>query len=477
MRCSALLAIAACAAALGATAATASAANPPIKHVWILVLENKNFQETFGNGSPAPYLSQTLTDQGELLANYYATTHLSLGNYIALVSGQSSNPITQADSPLFTDVFPGTIGADGQAMGMGSVYPAGVKTIADQLDAKGLKWRGYMEDIGNGPPAEAKTCRHPQPNQSDPTQNARKGDQYAARHNPFVYFHSIIDSKPRCDANDVGLDRLPEDLRSIATTPNYSFITPNLCNDGHDAPCVDGRPGGLKSADEFLKTWVPRITSSPAYKAGGLLIVTFDEAEATGDKADATSCCDQPPGPNTPNPGGPTPGSGGGLTGAVLLSPWVQPGSVNATPYNHYSLLRSVQALFGLGPLGYSGQAGLRPFGDDVYNGTGPQSAASCTPPALPKARRGRLPRGSVLSRVKVRRRRGKAPRLELRFARNARYSAIIRRRPAGGRLRRVRTRSVRGCRTVRFGLGYRHGRVAVRAAVGRAAERRIVRF
>jgi hypothetical protein len=394
------------------------------------------------------------------------------------VSGQASNPITQADSPTFMDVFPGTIGADGQAVGQGSVYPPAVKTIADQLEAKKLTWRGYMEDMGNGPANQSKTCRHPAPNATDPTQNARNGDQYAARHNPFVYFHSIIDDQKRCDANDVPLDRLPNDLKSIASTPNYSFITPNLCNDGHDAPCVDGKPGGLKSADEFLKLWVPRILDSPAYKAGGMLIVTFDEAEATGDEADARSCCAQPAGPNTPNPGGPVIGSGGGLIGAVLLSPWVRPGSINSTPYNHYSLLRSVQALFGLGPLGYSGQAGLRAFGDDVYNGTGPNATpASCTPPALPRAKRGRLPRGSVVSKARLVRRRGKAPLLELRFARAARLSAVIRRRPAGGRLLRVRSRKVTGCARYRVGLGFRHGRIAVRAAVGRASERRSVSF
>src|SRR3954453_18132818 len=107
----------------------ASAANaPPIKHVWLLVLENENYASTFGNNSGAPYLAKTLTEQGELLANYYATSHNSLGNYISLISGQASNPQTQADSPLFVDVFPGTMGADGQVVGQGSVYPAAAKT-------------------------------------------------------------------------------------------------------------------------------------------------------------------------------------------------------------------------------------------------------------------------------------------------------------------------------------------------------------
>ena len=84
------------------------------------------------------------------------------------------------------------------------------------------------------------------------------GDQYAARHDPFVYFHSIIDLAA-CAANVVNLRTLAADLESPRTTANFSFITPNLCNDGHDgdgtgAPgkgCADGRPGGLASTDAF----------------------------------------------------------------------------------------------------------------------------------------------------------------------------------------------------------------------------------
>ena len=82
-----------------------------------------------------------------------------------------------------------------------------------------------------------------------------------------------------------------------------------------------------------------------------------------------------------------------------------------------------------------------------------------------------------MLSQVRIVRRRGKAPLLQMRFARPARLSAAIRRRRAGGRLLRVRSRKMGGCRTYRVGLRYRHGRIAVRAAVGRVSERRTVRF
>jgi hypothetical protein len=76
-------------------------------------------------------------------------------------------------------------------------------------------------------------------------------------------------------------------------------------------------------------------------------------------------------GPNTPNNGGPTPGNGGGRVGAVLLSPYVKPGSVNDTPYNHYSLLRSTEDMFGLPHLAYAAQEGLKPFEEDVFNRPG----------------------------------------------------------------------------------------------------------
>ncbi|MEA2441247.1 MAG: phosphatidylinositol-3-phosphatase, partial [Thermoleophilaceae bacterium] len=331
-----------------------AASLPKVKHVWIVVLENEDYAVTFGASSPAPYLAKTLPSQGQLLTHYYGIAHLSLPNYIAMVSGQPPNPVTQSDCQFFTE-FAGVVRPDGIAVGQGCVFPPAVKTIADQLDAKGLKWKGYMEDMGTA-------CRHPALNAHDETQTAKANDQYAARHNPYVYFHSIID-RPACAANVLDLSKLPADLASKAATPSYSFITPDLCSDGHDEPCVDGRPGGLVSADAFLKEWIPKITSSPAYADGGLVIVTFDEA---GD--DASDCCHEPMGPNTPNNGGPTPGNGGGRTGAVLLSPYIKAGSVNATPYNHYSLLRSTEDMFGLPHLANAAQAGLKPFEEDVFN-------------------------------------------------------------------------------------------------------------
>jgi hypothetical protein len=114
--------------------------------------------------------------------------------------------------------------ADGIAAGTGCLYPASVKTLPDQLKVLGKTWRGYVEDMGNDPARESVTCGHPKLNSTDMTQSAQapstnvpNGDQYATRHNPFVYFHSIIDS-PDCNNNVVNLNQLTTDLASYDTT-------------------------------------------------------------------------------------------------------------------------------------------------------------------------------------------------------------------------------------------------------------------
>src|SRR3954453_671315 len=342
----------------------APAALPPVKHVFVIWLENKDYAKTFAQKDPpAPYLAKTLPAMGALLPNYYATGHLSLDNYISAVSGQGPNPETQADCQIFSDFKGSTGGPDGQAMGAGCVYPADVKTIGNQLEDKGLVWRGYMEDMAAAG-GDQKTCVHPGLNQRDGTQSAKPESQYAARHNPFVYFHAHIDG-PSCRNHDLDLSQMPGEIAQAATTASFTFITPDLCSDGHDATCADPKQkGGYQGINDFLSTWVPRILDSPGYKDDGLLVISFDEADD-----DNSSCCNEKSA-NTPNAAGPSPGSGGGKVGAVLLSPFIRPGTVDATDYNHYSFLRTVEDMFGLEHLGYAGVDGLVPIGDKTFNQT-----------------------------------------------------------------------------------------------------------
>ena len=263
-----------------------------------------------------------------------------------------------------------------------------MRTLPDQLDALHKTWRGYMEDMGNDPRRETASCAHPPLNVRDPTQAAEppsprvpEGDQYAVRHNPFVYFHSIIDS-PSCVKNVVSLRHLRRALAATGTTPNLVFVIPNLCNDGHDAPCQNGAPGGLASADAFLRTWVPRILASPAFRHDGLVVITFDEGDAVdGARSDGRAmtyagdkCCNQQPGPNLePFPQTEHDGErtvtfrdfGGERVGAVLLSPFLKAGASSRTPFNHYSLLKTLEDIFATPEhLGYAGQLGLIGFFD-----------------------------------------------------------------------------------------------------------------
>lgn len=363
----------------GAAASAAPAAShplPPIRHVFVLLLENQSYELTFGARSAAPYLARTLPARGALLRQYYAIGHASLGNYIAIVSGQAPNEATQLDCAVFLDFRPSAPAAQaqGQLPGVGCVYPRAVRTLPDQLEAAGLTWKAYMEDMGRNPAREAATCAHVRLGALDNTQVAQRADQYAARHNPFVYFHSIIDNRARCDAHVVNLERLPQDLRSEASTANFVFITPNLCNDGHDAPCADGRRGGPAEIDVFLQHWVPLIESSPAFRTAGLLVITFDESDGAG-PAGSSACCGEQPLPGARyRPG--FKGPGGGRVGAVLLSPFIKPGTVSATPYNHYALLRTVETIFGLAYLGYAANPDLNIFGADVFTAYTPGSAS-----------------------------------------------------------------------------------------------------
>mgnify|MGYP003876856341 CR=1 FL=1 len=326
----------------GGTATGRPGAKPG--HVFVINLENKGYYKVWGEGSEAPYLSQTLRSQGVLLSEYYGIAHNSNPNYLAQISGQASNAMTRADCPMYAPFQQTGTAAPGQVEGTGCVYPASVPTVAGQLSAAGKTWKGYMEDMGT-------PCRHPDLGSRDTSQRAEVGDQYATRHNPFVYFESIT-SSPDCQRNVVDFGELRGDLQSVATTPNLTYISPNLCNDGHDNPCVDGSTGGLAAADSWLSQQVPAIIDSPAFKQDGMLVITFDESEG-----------------KTVGPAGLLPGgTDGGRIGALVLSPFTKGGTTSDRAYNHFSLLASIEDAFSLPRLGYAGAPGLNSFGGDVFN-------------------------------------------------------------------------------------------------------------
>ncbi len=336
-----------------------------IKHVWLIMLENKSYDATFTGLNQNSYLWQTLPSQGALLTNYYGTGHFSMDNYISMVSGQAPEEDIQQDCPVANTAF-GTnadiltsgenagqlfspAGANAPNGANGCTYPSGIPTLFNQFDAAGVTWKGYAQDLWNQPGREDGPCGAPGTADNDPVTNpavltptadhplpdgvtsltgAQANDQYVAKHFPFAWFAGITGAKNAdgtttdplttpvqggydCDAAHIAnLDDpdngLFHDLQSSSTTPSFSWITPNNCSDAHDAVCkgnnlsgafdADGQPvygsgtpdpqaadpvnytGGLYAADLFLKYYIPLIEQSPAFKDGGLIDITFDEA-------------------------------------------------------------------------------------------------------------------------------------------------------------------------------------------------------
>jgi hypothetical protein len=301
-----------------------------IKHVWLIILENKSYDATFTGLNNNTYLWKTLPAQGVLLKNYYGTGHFSLDNYVSMVSGQATQPDTQADCPYY-DQFAGKIDTTGtlrtnpdygqltSAAGPnaapgsnGCVYPGSVQTLFNQFDAAKVRWKGYAQDLGNtdasGPAHDAGTqyCGAPytSPGPTGSTADANPGsanltDQYVPKHFPFPWFDSLLTSRDCNSAHIANLfdpsSGLYHDLQRASTTPAFSWISPNNCSDAHDAVCHGNNlsggfsgpdtpnppvnyTGGLYASDLFLEHVVPEIEASPAFKEGGLIDITFDEA-------------------------------------------------------------------------------------------------------------------------------------------------------------------------------------------------------
>jgi hypothetical protein len=207
-------------------------------------------------------------------------------------------------------------------------------------------------------------CGHPPIGQPDPTEGAVPADMYATRHEGFMYFKSVIGNQAFCDQHMLSFQPLLKDLSSVSTTPDFSWISPNLCMDGHDAPCANGDPGGLSEVNGFLNIWIPQIMKSPAYKQNGMIFITFDEG------SNDTACCGETSGKSPSHPNSAEPGMGGpggGRVGAVVLSPFIKPGTVSTVDYNHYSTLRTIEDIFGLSHLGDAAMPQVKPFGRDVF--------------------------------------------------------------------------------------------------------------
>ncbi len=391
---------------------------PAIKHVWVIALSGASFSAALANPKTDPYLAKQLVPKGTLLSNYKLSASSALGNGIALLSGQSVNLDTEQNCPTYSELQPPTVNtATGLTEGVGCVYPATVKTLADELSAGALTWKAYVQDMEEGAPAASigasgtsgattpagtngtgsaptgasgalpaagtasstgatstsgatsttptagaqtqpatggVTCRRPELGATDPNHTPATGDPYLTYRNPFVYFDSLL-SEGACASNDVDLTQLQGDLATPANTPSLSWIVPSACNDGSSTPCASGAPAGLAPADSFLKEVVPQILASSAYSKEGLIVIVPDSPPSS-----PVSAASEP-------------------VGALLLSPFVHSGARVSESFNDFSLLKSISLLFGVLPLGHANDPSTVSFGATVYGSSGKTASAAST--------------------------------------------------------------------------------------------------
>jgi phospholipase C len=246
--------------------------------IFIIMLENELesavLQDDYMRG---------LQGRGARLSDYHGVTHPSQPNYFATVAGL---PLVTSDECQDIEAT----------------------SIVDLLEAKGITWRAYMEDLPEDDKAVCITADR----------------LYFRKHNPFVSLNGVRNVPARL-ANVVNAGRLRDDIDAGAL-PQLCWYTPNIQNDGHSPPnsTPAARWNGVTFLSGWLRGFLEPLLVDPKFREGTLVVVTFDESIPYEDNHVYTT----------------------------LLGAMVEAGSVEADRYDHYSLLRTVEENFGLGTLG-----------------------------------------------------------------------------------------------------------------------------
>jgi hypothetical protein len=298
-------------------------AMPKYDHLFILIEENKAYGQILGNPD-APNLNQLKQTYG-FASDYYGVVHPSQANYIAMLGGSTFG--IHDDDAFYCQ--PGQLNQfcpNSRQPGYVSHTIVG-KSLMDQLEAKGLSWKGYFENL---PEPGSKVVFAPNPVRA----------LYAAKHNGFMAFKSVQDSPQRLK-NLVGLEQLTIDLQN-GTIPNYSHIVLNQCHDMHGLPECSNLQQLIKTGDAQVGKLVHQIMGSEVWSAPGnsAIVITWDEDDNPSLKTQPQGCC----GFDSQSPAN----FGGGKIMTIVITNHGHKGVVDRTPYNHYCLLRTTEDAFGI---------------------------------------------------------------------------------------------------------------------------------
>lgn len=309
---------------------------PRYAHIFVIMDENKSFERIEG-AIAAPALSRMAQTYG-LATRFYGEVHPSEANYVALLGG-STFGIHDDDAyyckPGSTQ--PSCHGANRPGY---AAHTIDAPNLGTQLEAAGLTWKGYYQSIpgagsralvGNDPPLDGR--------------DGRNGLMlYASKHSGFMNFASVQNDPHRAE-HLVGFDVLQSDI-AAGTLPNFALIIPNLCDDMHGmadpgtpADCLFvNRDALIRRGDTAAARIVDAITDSKVWRSreNAAIVITFDEDDGAG----RGGCCGVTP--DAPS------NFGGGHIATIVITNNGPRGVEDSTPYNHYSLLRTIEDAFGI---------------------------------------------------------------------------------------------------------------------------------
>jgi phospholipase C len=336
--------VVAAAAALGATwmvvpatsgASTAHDGVPHYSHIIEIMMENTNFS-TIINNPLAPQINALAANYG-LATDYFGVTHPSEPNYVANVGGSYFG--IQDDNQFYCT--PALASTDPTCSGTTVDHTVHAPNLATQLREQGLTWRGYFQSL---PPVPATGLVKTGPGANGPYSYkwpSNANALYASKHNPFVNFAGTQNSLRRM----VPDTRLSSDLAD-GRLANYSLIVPNQCNDMHGTGSCPNASGLIAAGDAYVASTVAEIMASPTWAEGrNAIVITWDEDDFGDSGQPGTGCC----------------GSdvGGGRVATIVITNHSTGPVTDSTPYNHYSLLRTIEDAFGLSHLAHAGDASV----------------------------------------------------------------------------------------------------------------------
>jgi len=296
-------------------ASSGSGGIPSIQHLFLIMMENTSYDSLIGNAN-APWTNKAARTYG-VSTNYYGVTHPSQPNYIALTSG-STNGV-----------------ANGNDVNVRSA------NLVDQLEGEGITWKAYMQSLNAG-------------GNTDLLAHAAGNQLYVRQHNPFVSYTDVQNNSARM-ANIVDFTHLSDDLAS-GTVPQFAWISPDQCHDMHGLALTPSDPCDFSHeqsiiglGDRFLQSTVDQIMASSAWTDRSYIVVVWDESDLPFE--DTSSCCHV--------------AKGGGHALALVISHDNPTPRSSSVPYNHYSLLATIEAAWQLGCLQHTCDYGaVNPMSD-----------------------------------------------------------------------------------------------------------------